>query len=128
AASIAANGLLENLVVHPNRHGRGDTYEVVAGGRRLAALKLLAKRNTIDREHRVPCLILENGTASTEASLAENFVRSPVHPADQFEAFAGLVHDGLSTDEIAARFGVTPVFVQQRLKLATVPPRLVAEY
>jgi ParB family chromosome partitioning protein len=127
AASIAANGLLENLIVKPC-DGKTPTYEVVAGGRRLAALKLLAKRKMLDREHGVPCLVLTNGTSGTEASLAENFVRVPAHPADQFEAFAGLVHKGTQADDIAARFGVTPAFVQQRLKLAAVSPRLIAEY
>ena len=41
AASIAAHGLLQNLQVRPSKDGK---YQVIAGGRRLAALKLLAKR------------------------------------------------------------------------------------
>ena len=40
AASIKAHGLLQNLQV---RAGAGGKFEVVAGQRRLAALKLLAK-------------------------------------------------------------------------------------
>jgi len=42
ASSIAAHGLINNLVVKPQRK---DTYAVVTGGRRLAALQLLAKVN-----------------------------------------------------------------------------------
>jgi ParB family chromosome partitioning protein len=42
AASIEAHGLLQNLQVREAANGK---YEVVAGGRRLAALKLLAKRH-----------------------------------------------------------------------------------
>ena len=38
AASIAAHGLLQNLQVRPGDNGK---YEVVAGERRLAALKRL---------------------------------------------------------------------------------------
>ncbi len=49
AASVASKGLLENLVVRPID---GETYEVIAGGRRLAALKLLARR-TIPDDHPV---------------------------------------------------------------------------
>ncbi len=128
AASIEAKGLLENLVVQPAGNGETDSmYDVVAGGRRLAALKLLAKRKKLARDHRVPCLVLGNGTGAIEASLTENFMRIPPHPADQFEAFAK-TGDGLSTDAIAARFGITKTFVDQRLKLASVSPRLVAEY
>jgi ParB family transcriptional regulator, chromosome partitioning protein len=129
AASIQANGLLENLVVQSadTSSNDGPLFEVVAGGRRLAALKLLVKRKKLDRDHRVPCLVIENG-AAVEASLAENFVRAPVHPADQCDAFAALNRQGLSADDIAARFGITPSFVLQRLKLSSVSPRLIAEY
>jgi len=44
AASIIAHGLLQNLQVRP---GKGDTFEVLAGGRRFAALNLLAKQKKI---------------------------------------------------------------------------------
>ncbi len=50
AASIVAHGLLQNLTVRPvsgNGKKRATAFEVVAGGRRLAALKLLAKRKRI---------------------------------------------------------------------------------
>ena len=43
AASIQGVGLLQNLIVIPATDG--EHYEVVAGGRRLAALKLLAKKH-----------------------------------------------------------------------------------
>lgn len=128
AASIEANGLLENLVVRPTVNGRPGSYEVIAGGRRFSALKLLAKRKKLDAQHPVACLALSQEEANvSEVSLAENFARVPLHPADQFDAFAMLSRD-LPADDIAARFGVTPVFVAQRLKLASVSPRLVAEY
>jgi ParB family chromosome partitioning protein len=126
AASIEAIGLLENLLVK-RRNAEDDTYEVVAGGRRLAALKLLAKRKKLDRDHRVSCLVVHADDA-VEVSLAENFVRLPLHPADQCDAFAALCRDGKSADEIASRFGITVRFVQQRLKLAAVSPQLIAEY
>jgi ParB family transcriptional regulator, chromosome partitioning protein len=133
AASIESKGLLENLVVRLAEQS-GDAekgmYEVVAGGRRLAALKFLAKRKKIVRDHPVPCLVLENGSieASVEISLAENIIRAPVHPADQFDAFARLQKEGLPAEDIAARFGLSPSVVVQRLKLASVSARLMAEY
>ena len=44
AASIAAHGLLQNLAVVASDD---ETYAVIAGARRLAALKLLAKSGKI---------------------------------------------------------------------------------
>jgi ParB family chromosome partitioning protein len=125
AASIQRVGLLQNLIVIASADG--EHYEVVAGGRRLAALKLLAKKHRISKEWEVPCLLVADGTART-ASLTENVQREAMHPADQFEAFAALVAEGRPIEDIAADFSVTPLVVQRRLKLANVSPRLMADY
>ncbi|MCA5918367.1 ParB N-terminal domain-containing protein [Pectobacterium brasiliense] len=124
-ASIQRVGLLQNLIVIATADG--ERYEVVAGGRRLAALKLLAKKHRISKEWEVPCLLVADGTART-ASLTENVQREAMHPADQFEAFAALVAEGRPIEDIAADFSVTPLVVQRRLKLANVSPRLLADY
>ncbi|EZN97438.1 MULTISPECIES: ParB/RepB/Spo0J family partition protein [Pseudomonas] len=125
AASIQRVGLLQNLIVIASADG--EHYEVVAGGRRLAALKLLAKKRRISKEWDVPCLLVADGTART-ASLTENVQREAMHPADQFEAFAALVAEGRPIEDIAADFSVSPLVVQRRLKLANVSPRLLADY
>jgi ParB family transcriptional regulator, chromosome partitioning protein len=125
AASIAAHGLLQNLQVRAS--GKGDSFEVVAGGRRHAALKLLAKQKKIASDFPVPCE-MRDGDDATEISLAENEMREAMHPADQFEAFRKLADDGKGPEEIAARFGSTPKIVSQRLKLAVVSPKLIALY
>lgn len=125
AASIQRVGLLQNLIVTATADG--ERYEVVAGGRRLAALKLLAKKRRISKEWEVPCLLVADGTART-ASLTENVQREAMHPADQFEAFAALVTEGRPIEDIAADFSVTPLVVQRRLKLANVSQRLLADY
>jgi ParB family chromosome partitioning protein len=125
AASIQRVGLLQNLIVIAAADG--EHYEVVAGGRRLAALKLLAKKHRIPKDWEVPCLLVADGTART-ASLTENVLREAMHPADQFEAFAALVAEGRPIEDIAADFSVTPLVVQRRLKLANVSPRLMADY
>ena len=134
AASIQAHGLLQSLVVRPALDGQGQEtgrYEVAAGGRRLAALKLLAKRKRIGKGAAIPCRVLDgDGVDGAEASLAENVVRVDMHPADQFEAFARLHQDGagLGIEEVAARFGVSAHTVRQRLRLAVVSPALVQAY
>jgi hypothetical protein len=48
AASIEAHGLLQNLQVRPRK---GGSFEVVAGGRRYAALKLLARRKKVAADY-----------------------------------------------------------------------------
>jgi ParB family chromosome partitioning protein len=131
AASIAANGLLQNLIIEPEHDKKGRTtgyYLVTAGeGRRLAQL-LRAKRKEIAKTEPIRC-VLDTEHSAEQISLAENVIRSDMHPADQFEAFAKL-HDeqGLSAEDIAARFGVTPAVVKQRLKLAAVSPALIQLY
>jgi len=132
AASIEAHGLLQSLVVRPKPGKEGqatDRYEVVAGARRLAALKLLAKGKRITKGVAIPCRVLDaDGVDGSEASLAENVVRVDMHPADQFEAFARLHEGGMGIEDIAARFGVSAHTVRQRLRLAVISPVLVQAY
>ena len=125
AASIARIGLLQNLIAILSADG--EAYEVVAGDRRLTALKLLAKKKRIPTDYEVPCLLVADASART-VSLAENVQRENMHPADQFAAFAALVKEGRPIEDIAADFGVSPLVVQRRLKLANVSPRLMADY
>lgn len=95
--------------------------------RRLAALQLLVKRKRLPKSYEVLCLVVPDVAART-ASLTENTQRSAMHPADEFEAFKALVEEGKSIEDIAADFGVTPLTVQRRLRLANVSPRLLADY
>lgn len=121
AASIEAVGLLQSLVVRTADKGK---YAVIAGGRRLRALKLLAKAGSIAKNERIPCRIVSAASA-IEMSLAENVVRCGLSSADEIVATAQLAADGLGVETIAARFGVSPMHVARRLKLARVSPRLI---
>jgi ParB/RepB/Spo0J family partition protein len=120
AASIEAHGLLQGLAVVEVGDGR---YQVSAGGRRLAALKLLAKRKMIPADFAVPCSIVPSEIAE-ETSLAENVQRVAMHPLDEVEAFGRLAASGLLEDAIAARFGTSIRHVQQRLALSALSPLL----
>ncbi|MDE0006185.1 MAG: ParB N-terminal domain-containing protein [Rhodospirillaceae bacterium] len=128
-ASIAAHGLLENLLVQPaERDGDGaDCFEVVAGARRLAALQALAEEGAVAPDHPVPCHVTA-GDNAVELSLVENTVRAAMHPADQVEAFAEIAADGGTVAEIAARFGVSERTVEQRLRLGNAAPELLDAY
>ncbi|WP_085339221.1 ParB/RepB/Spo0J family partition protein [Aquidulcibacter paucihalophilus] len=120
AASIETHGLLQGLAVVEVGDGK---YQVSAGGRRLAALKLLAKRKVIPADFAVPCSIVPAEIAE-ETSLAENVQRVAMHPLDEVEAFGRLAASGLLEDAIAARFGTSIRHVQQRLALSALSPLL----
>ncbi|MHB8267441.1 ParB/RepB/Spo0J family partition protein [Bradyrhizobium sp.] len=130
AASIAAHGMLQNPVVEPElREGKPTGFYLVTigEGRRQAQL-LRAKRKEITKAEPIRCVV-ETAQDAYEISLAENAIRSPMHPADQFEAFHALhTEKGASAEDIAARFGVTPAVVKQRLKLAAVSPLMLEAY
>jgi len=124
AASIAACGLLQNLCVVPKDNGR---FEVDAGGRRLAALKQLAQAGAIAKDYPVPCHVIapEDGR---EISLIENIHRVGMDAMDEVEAYATLLAEGRTADEVAHRFGVTRRHVDQRLALAGLSPKIKAAW
>ncbi|MBF2713254.1 ParB/RepB/Spo0J family partition protein [Agrobacterium vitis] len=131
AASIAAKGMLQNLVVEPEADDVGEPtgfYLVTVGeGRRLAHL-LRVKRKQIGKTEHVRC-VLDTANDPQEISLDENVTREAMHPADQFEAFRELAeHRGWGAEEIAARFGVTAHVVKQRMRLGAVNPKLMQVY
>lgn len=107
--SILAIGLIVPLVVKIHD---GIPY-VIAGNRRLAALRNIHGETA---PVGVPVVDAEalGGTAA-EVALADNVIRSPLHPVDKFEAFAALVESGLDADAIAKRFSITPRQVDQAL-------------
>ena len=102
-ASILAHGILQNLVVTAAKKGR---FHVIAGVCRLEALKALIAEGKLPEDHAVTCQIVHEKDA-IEMSLAENTVRTAMHPADEFEAFAALIDAGQIAAQVAERFGVT---------------------
>jgi len=130
AEDIARRGLLQGLSARPVRDADGaetGIFEIPAGGRRYRALQLLVKQKRMAKTQPVPCVVRDEGIAE-EDSLAENVQRVALHPLDQFRAFQTLRDQGLGEEEIAARFFVTPAVVKQRLKLASVSPKLLDLY
>ncbi len=129
-ASIAAFGLLENLVVRPDEpdEAGAERFAVVAGGRRLRALQALAADGALEAGHPVPCQVRAGSDAPGEVSLAENVIRIAMHPADQVTAFAELAAAGRSVAAIAARFGASERIVEQRLRLGNAAPELLDTY
>jgi ParB family chromosome partitioning protein len=83
SASINSLGLLQNLTVRSAP--KGKKFEVVAGARRLVALRQLAREGKIASDYPVAVNII--AAHSVEISLAENFQRQHMHPADECRAF-----------------------------------------
>ena len=130
AEDIARRTLLQSLTVRPILDDNGaetGMFEVPAGGRRFRALELLVKQKRLARNAPVPCVVRTEGLAE-EDSLAENIQRAPLHPLDQFRAFLTLREKGKSEEEIAAAFFVSVAVVRQRLRLASVSPKLLDVY
>ena len=125
AASISAHGLLQSLVVRKGKRGK---YDVVAGQRRLLAMTALVRHGQIAADYPVPCMIASDEIDATELSLAENVVRAPMHPADQFEAFNALIDNGATVIDVAARFGIPDTVVAKRMKLGRLSPVILEAY
>lgn len=124
AASIASHGLLQNLCVVA---ADGDRFEVDAGGRRLLALKHLAKTGGLAKTFAVPCHVMAEA-AGVEASLAENIHRVAMDAMDEVDAYARLIAEGSDPEDVARRFGVTRRHVDQRLALAGLSPKIKAAW
>ena len=69
AASIAAHGLLQSLVVRKSTRGK---YEIVAGQRRYLALTALVKAGTIAKDHPVPCMLAADNVILSRLAAAWN--------------------------------------------------------
>ena len=121
--SIRTLGVLQPLLVRPNCEG----YEVIAGQRRFHALSKIAKDSEVDP---VPCIIMSEGddAKAIEASLAENIARLPMDEVDQYKAFAALVKQGQSVEDIASQFGITERLIKQRLAIANLLPQILTAY
>jgi ParB family chromosome partitioning protein len=133
ADSIARRGLIQSLHVRPILDEEGKEtgmFEVPAGGRRYRALELLAKQKRLARTTPVPCVVGDPSSdiLVEEVSLVENLERAPLHPLDQFRAFAAMRDKGMNEEAIAAAFLVDAKVVKQRLRLAAVSSKLLEVY
>lgn len=118
ADSIKGIGLLQNLVVHALPDG---LYGVAAGGRRLAAMNLLATENTIHPDWPVRVKVVPDNLA-TAASLTENGQHLEMHPAEQIAGFRAMAAEGKTPAQTGDLLGYSPRHVQRMLKLAELAP------
>ena len=111
--SIRARGLLQPIVVRPLA---GGTYELVAGERRLRAVRLAGLET-------VPALVRDTeDDERLELALAENMAREDLNPIEEARACATLVEDlGLTKEEVGRRVGRGRVAVSNLIRLLELP-------
>ncbi|MCU0886160.1 MAG: ParB/Srx family N-terminal domain-containing protein, partial [Beijerinckiaceae bacterium] len=121
-ADIEARGVLQNLIGVPVPKKSGK-YEVIAGGRRLTAVKQLIADGKLPANASVPMLVMDGRDQAAEVSLAENLQREAMNPADACLAFRHCVEvEGAAVEDVARRFGVTTRFIEGRLRLGQLAP------
>ncbi len=120
--SILESGVHQSLLVR--KEGKG--YGVIAGRRRLFALKKKAEET--GQPQAAPCLIMQSGDtkAAREASLLENVARLPATHLERFAAYKGLADSGKDAAAIAKTFGIKELDVKRVLALANLLPELLA--
>jgi ParB family chromosome partitioning protein len=131
AEDIARRGLLTSLNVRAEVDADGNEtgiYRIPAGGRRYLALELLVAQKKLSKTADIPCILSKGDTLEVEDSLAENVKRIDLHPLDEFRAIMRLREQGLDEEEIASRCHMSVATVKQRLRLASVSPRLLDLY
>lgn len=120
-SSLREKGLLVPLTVRRE----GESYLVTDGGMRLAALHILARDGDFDKATLVPCVLREDdAAAAADISLTTNYVRTAMHPVDEFEAFAKLVDGGKTPEAIAKDYGLSAKAVKQTLALGRLSPEV----
>jgi ParB family transcriptional regulator, chromosome partitioning protein len=117
AASVAAAGIVQPLIVRPLSNG---TYELIAGERRWRA----AQQAGLDE---VPALVRDQEDAERlQVALVENMAREDLNPVDEARACATLVEDlGLSKEELARRLGRSRAAISNLVRLLDLPDEAV---
>lgn len=113
AASVAAAGIVQPLIVRPLANG---TYELIAGERRWRAAQQAGLAE-------VPALIRDQREAERlQVALIENMAREDLNPVDEARACATLVEDlGLSKEELARRLGRSRAAISNLVRLLDLP-------
>ena len=143
ADNIEKQGLLQPITVRPVKHptneygDRPDRYEIVCGERRYRAFSKLSEKwsgmdcvapkgETYNRFFKISAIVREmTDDEAFDAMITENLQRKDVDPIEEAFAFGQLIKKSKTAEEVAARFGKTIRFVQDRVKLNNLIPELM---
>ncbi len=118
ARSIESQGVLQPLVVR-SKPGDPHRYQLVAGERRLRAMRLLGLEA-------VPAVLWEVPDENLlEAALVENIQREPLNPVEEAEAYRALLNRyGYTKEALAERVGKDRSTIANMVRLLSLPPLL----
>ncbi len=117
ANSIREHGILQPLILV--EHEDSDTYNLIAGERRLRAAVLSGLTH-------VPAIIRSASTQEQlEFAIVENVQREDLNPLERARAYQSLVEEfSLTHEEIAKQVGKSRTAVTNTLRLLTLPARV----
>lgn len=113
AASIAAHGVMQPVLVRPLPTGR---YQLIAGERRWRAARLAGLQA-------VPCMARDAGDEELLAmALVENIQREDLNPVEAARGYRRLIDEfGLTQEQVADLVGKSRVAVANTLRLLQLP-------
>ncbi len=116
ARSIREIGVLQPIVV---RKVEDDSYELVAGERRLRAARMAGLAT-------VPAIIrTSDDTESLREALIENIHRQDLAPLEQASAFQELQDElGVTQEDLARRLGHSRPHIANTIRLLNLPPEV----
>ncbi len=118
AASIKANGIMQNLTVVKHDPMR-VTYYVVIGNRRMEAARMAGLEE-------LPCVISEMDHKTQIATmLEENMQRADLTVFEQAQGFQMMMDLGYSAKDISEKTGFGETTVRRRIKMAEMDPKLL---
>ena len=112
-ASINEKGIVQPVIV---RHNPGGEYELIAGERRLRAVKELGHKE-------VPAVVKKvNDQELLEFSIIENIQRQDLNSLEEAKAYETLINDfGFSQEQVAKTVGKNRSTVTNTLRLLSLP-------
>jgi ParB family chromosome partitioning protein len=118
AASIAANGVVQPVLVRPLSGGR---FQLIAGERRWRASRIAGKTT-------VPAILRQvSDEQAMEITIVENLQRADLNPMEQARAFERLSHEfHMTQEQMAQRTGKDRATVSNFLRLLKLPASVQA--
>ncbi len=115
ASSIAENGLIQPIVVRPNKKN-SSKFEIIAGERRWLAAQQAGL-------HEVPVVVLDlNDNQSLEVAIVENIQREDLNSIEEAKAYEKLVQEFKYDHEKLSKFvGKSRSHISNTLRLLTLP-------
>jgi ParB family chromosome partitioning protein len=116
ANSIKEKGVIQPIIIRK----KGDTYELIAGERRLRASKL-ADLQTI------PAIIKNfSDEEAAQIALIENIQREDLNPLDEALAYKKLIENfSYTQEELAEKLGKNRATITNTLRLLNLPKQII---